>query len=66
MTLPAGSYTLTISYYNAGGTGNVTKNLIGFITDGGTEYLGTTMSFPVGSWGKETITFELDSETEGE
>ena len=42
------------------------KNLIGFITDGGTEYLGTTMSFPVGSWGKETITFELESETEGE
>lgn len=66
VTLPAGSYTLTISYYNAGGTGNVAKNLIGFITDGGTEYLGTTMSFPVGSWGKETITFELDSETEGE
>lgn len=66
VTLPAGSYTLTISYYNAGGTGEVAKNLIGFITDGGTEYLGTTMSFPVGSWGKETITFELESETEGE
>ena len=66
VTLPAGSYTLTISYFNSGGTGAVAKNLIGFIADDGTEYLGETMSFPVGKWGKETITFELDSETEGE
>lgn len=65
VTLPAGTYTLTISYYNSGGTSAVAKNLIGFITDGGDEYLGETMSFPTGAWGKETITFTLDGETEG-
>ncbi|MBQ9284898.1 MAG: hypothetical protein IJ209_01245 [Bacteroidaceae bacterium] len=65
VTLPAGSYTLEISYYNSGGAGAVDKNLIGFIADDGTEYLGTTMSFPVGKWGKEIITFTLDEETEG-
>lgn len=66
VTLPAGSYTLTISYYNSGGTGAVAKNLIGFIADGGTEFLGETTSFPVGSWGKETVVFTLYEETEGE
>ena len=65
VTLPAGSYTLTISYYNSGGANAVAKNLIGFITDDGDEYLGETTTFPVGQWGKETITFTLDAETAG-
>ena len=63
--LPAGSYTLNISYYNSGGAQAVAKNLIGFIADDGTEYLGSTLTFPVGQWGTETITFELSEETEG-
>ena len=65
VTLPAGSYTLTISYYNTSGAQPVAKNLIGFIADDGTEYLGSTLTFPVGQWGTETITFELPEETEG-
>lgn len=65
VSLPAGSYTLTISYYNSGGANAVAKNLIGFIADDGTEYLGETLTFPVGQWGTETITFELTEETEG-
>ncbi len=65
VSLPAGSYTLTISYYNAGGANAVDKNLIGFITDDGTEYLGSTKSFPVGKWGKDIVSFELAEETNG-
>lgn len=65
VTLPAGSYTLSISYYNAGGANEVAKNLIGFIADDGTEYLGSTKTFPVGQWGKEVINFTLDAETDG-
>ncbi len=65
VSLPAGSFTLTISYYNSGGANAIKKNLIGFIADDGTEYLGETMTFPVGQWGEETISFTLDAETEG-
>lgn len=65
VTLPAGSYTVGISYYNAGGANEVAKNLIGFITSGGTEYLGSTKKFPVGTWTSETIKFQLDEETTG-
>ncbi|MCR4995395.1 MAG: hypothetical protein K6A32_08525 [Bacteroidales bacterium] len=65
VTLPAGTYILTISYYNTSGANAVEKNLIGFVDDNGTEYLGTTTTFPVGKWGKEVIEFELLEETEG-
>ena len=64
-TLPAGRYTVGISYYNAGGAQAVAKNLIGFIDENGTEYLGETTTFPVGQWTSETITFELEEETTG-
>lgn len=65
VSLPAGSYTLAISFYNAGGTNAVAKNLIGFIAEDGTEYLGETTTFPVGQWGKEVISFTLEEATEG-
>ena len=65
VTIPAGKYTLTISYYNTGGTGEVEKNLMGFITNDGTEYLSEIKSFQVGSWQKMTITFELEESTSG-
>ena len=65
VTIPAGKYTLTISYYNTGGTGEVEKNLMGFITSDGTEYLSEIKSFQVGSWQKMTITFELEESTSG-
>lgn len=65
VTMPAGNYTLKFSYYNAGGTQAIDKNLIGFKA-GDTEYYGTSTTFPVGKWTSETVTFTLDEETEGE
>lgn len=65
VSLPAGSYTLTLSYYNTGGANAVAKNLIGFIADDGTEYLGTRTQFPVGTWTSENVSFELTEETTG-
>lgn len=64
-TLPAGQYTLKFSYYNAGGTTAITKNLIGFVADNGDEYLGTNTTFPVGKWTMEEINFTLAEETTG-
>lgn len=64
VTMPAGNYTLKFSYYNAGGTQAISKNLIGFKA-GDTEYYGTSTTFPVGKWTSETVTFTLDEETEG-
>ncbi len=65
VTLPAGQYTLSISYYNSGGTQAIAKNLMGFVTDDGEEYYFTKTQFPVGSWTKESISFTLDEETSG-
>ena len=65
VNLPAGKYTLRISYYNAGGTGTVSKNLMGFIQDNGEEYLGEKTQFEVGKWLQEDITFELTEATAG-
>ncbi len=64
-TLPAGQYTLTMSYYNTGGTTEITKNLIGFIENDGTEHLSQTKTFPVGKWTKDEVTFTLDEDTPG-
>ena len=65
VTIPAGKYILSISYYNSGGTSAINKNLIGFIADDGTEYLCTNTTFPVGKWTTESIEFELLDETSG-
>lgn len=65
VTLPAGEYTLSLSYYNTGGTSAIAKNLIGFVTDGGTEYLSDNLTFPVGEWTSDEIKFTLDEETSG-
>lgn len=65
VTIPAGKYILSISYYNSGGANAIEKNLIGFIADDGTEYLCTNKTFPVGKWTHETIEFELIEETSG-
>ncbi len=65
VTLPAGDYTLTMSYYNTGGETAIVKNLIGFISDEGTEYLSDNLTFPVGQWTKDEIKFTLDEETSG-
>lgn len=65
VTLPAGTYTLSVSYYNTGGESDIVKNLIGFICDDGTEYLGEATLFPVGEWSSETVKFTLNEETSG-
>ena len=66
VTLPAGNYVLTIPYYNAGGTGNIAKNLIGFIANDGTEYLSTAANFgKVGEWVNEVVTFTLTEQSNG-
>ncbi len=64
-SLPAGKFTIEVSYYNVGGTGTISKNLMGFVEDNGTEHLGTTTQFAEGKWLKETIEFELDEVTSG-
>ena len=65
VTLPAGIYVLTVPVFNSNGGTAINKNLIGFITNSGTEYLATTTSYPVGSTKTETINFTLEAETEG-
>ena len=64
-TLPAGDYKLVISYYNAGGTGEIAKNLMGFVEENGTEHLGTTKKWEVGQWLKDEIEFTLAEDTPG-
>ncbi|MCR4919691.1 MAG: hypothetical protein K5928_07775 [Prevotella sp.] len=65
-TLPAGTYTLVLGVYNSkGGTSAFSKNLIGFIENGGTEHLATTTTYAVNTWKYEFITFTLAEETAG-
>lgn len=66
VTIPAGNYTLVISYYNSGGESDIAKNQMGFIASDGTEYLGATTKFPTGKWVEETIRFSLSEETAGQ
>lgn len=65
VTIPAGEYTLTISYYNINGTLPIKKNLMGFVADDGTEYLSDKTSFEIGAWKKMTVKFTLDEGTSG-
>lgn len=66
VTFPAGTYTLVLGVYNSkGGSNAFTKNLIGFIEDGGTEHLATTTVYSINTWKYEFITFTLDAETTG-
>ena len=65
VTIPDGTYTLTISYYNGGGTGAIAKNLMGFVTNDGFEYLCQETTFKVNSWETMTVKFTLDEPTSG-
>ena len=64
-TLPAGTYTFSVSVLNTAGTSALAKNLIGFIDGNGGEHFGTTKSFPVGEWATESVTFTLTSSATG-
>lgn len=65
VTLPAGRYSVSVPVYNRGGATAFTKNLIGFIENGGAEHLATRTSYSVGSWTTTTIEFDLNAETAG-
>jgi len=66
VTLPAGTYTLTVPIYNSkGGTNVPTKSLIGFIADNGTEYLAPAKAYAVNKWTTERVTFTIGEETTG-
>ena len=64
VSLPAGSYTLTFTYYNQSGTTNVDTNLFGFETTA-KNYYGSTKSFAIGKWKTEVVSFELEETTNG-
>ena len=64
-TLPAGDYKFTYTAYNGANTGAVKKNLFGFITEEGTEYLSDQSTFTEGEWNTYEVAFTLDAETKG-
>lgn len=65
VTLPIGRYTITIPYYNVGGTGSVNTNLFGFVADNGKTYYASEKTFATGGWKEMSISFELAEETAG-
>lgn len=65
LTLPPGSYTLSVSVYNSSGTASLSTNHIGFVETGGATHLATATSYTVGEWTTESIAFVLTQETTG-
>ena len=65
VTLPAGTYTLTIPVYNVHGTTAISKNLFGFVTNSGKEYFATPTTFNEGEWTTLSVRFLLREETSG-
>lgn len=65
VTLPAGTYTITVPVYNAGGGTAIEKNLIGFVTDTGAEYYVTNKTYTLDRWKNESVKFTLSKETTG-
>ena len=65
VVLPAGTYTLTAPVFNTGGTSEVAKNLFGFVTNDGTEYLASDVTFAEGQWSNVSVEFTLSEDTPG-
>lgn len=66
VTLPAGDYTITVTYYNTT-SATIKTNLFGFKESGGTTHYGSNNSFTTtGSWTTEVVNFTLDTETTGQ
>ena len=65
IVLQPGNYEIQVPVMNVAGTNALTKNLIGFIAENGTEYLAKTTQYPVGEWKTENITFKLTEVTSG-
>ena len=66
VVLEAGTYELDAFVMNTAGANALTKNLIGFIAEDGTEYLAKTTKYPVGEWYAESVDFTLDQKTFGQ
>ncbi len=68
ITLPAGTYELSYDAYegnNQAVANGINKNLIGFITESGKEYLSTKTAYTYNQWTTDKIRFTLDQETTG-
>ena len=65
VTLPVGTYKLTVPVYNAAGTSTPAKSLIGFIANDSTEYVAEASAYTVGAWTNEVVTFSVEEETTG-
>ncbi len=65
--LEPGTYTLNIPVYNStGGSAAINKNLFGFITEDGTEYLSDVTTFQPGTWTTLKVEFVLNKRTYGQ
>ena len=64
ITLPAGSYTLTVDHYLTSSTSNYTTSRFGFVT-ASKSYLVSSTAFTESTWTTETVTFTLTESTTG-
>ncbi len=64
--LPKGKYTLTYYTYNNNSGATRTNLQVGFVEAGGAELLGTVTDIVYGSWIKQTVSFDIESETLGQ
>lgn len=65
VTLPAGTYSLSIPVYNQAGEKALSKNLIGFVDMEGNGHYATTTQYTAGEWKTEIINLEFAEETKG-
>ena len=63
--LPPGDYKITYSVCNRKNTGEIDKNLFGFIDKKGTEHVASDKKFPVDQWKDIEVTFTLDRAVTG-
>ena len=64
VTLPAGTYTITVPVYNTNNGNTYTSSLTGFIAEDGTPYT-TAVNVATGAWQIVSTTFRLKEETHG-
>ena len=64
VTLPSGTYTITVPVYNTNDGNTYASSLTGFIADNGTPYT-TTVNVAAGAWQIASTTFRLAQETHG-
>ena len=65
VTLPKGTYTLTVPVYNGQGTQNTGTSYIGWIPNSGSSTVSSTTATTVGEWTTLTVTFSVAASTTG-